>query len=187
VKGPWVIIVTGAPATGKTTLGRRIAHDLGWPFFHKDGIKEALFDTLGWGDREWSKRLGHAAMVLLFYFVEAQLQAGRSLVVEANFNPAFDTARFLALRQQYPFEPLQIVCETDGATLRGRYRARAASSERHPGHVDGVLANEFDFDDLCRKHAALDIGGRVVRVDTSDFDASDHAGVLNGIREALEA
>ncbi len=181
---PGVIIVTGAPATGKTTLGRRIAHDLRWPFIHKDGIKETLFDTLGWGDREWSKRLGRAAMVLLFHFVTVQLRAGRSLVVEANFDPAFDTARFLDLRQRYPFEALQIVCETDGEALRQRYRARAESGQRHPGHVDHVLAAEFDFDELRRKHAALDIGGRVMWVDTTEFDAVDYAGLLQSIRSA---
>jgi len=181
---PDVIIVTGAPATGKTTLGRHIAQDLRWPFIYKDGIKETLFDTLGWSDREWSKRLGCAAMVLLFHFVTAQLKAGRSLVVEANFDPAFDTARFLDLRQRYPFEPLQIVCETAGEVLRQRYQARAESGRRHPGHVDHVLAAEFNFDDLRLKHAALDIGGRVVRVDTTDFGAIDYAELLQSIRAA---
>lgn len=48
---PQVILVNGLPATGKTTLARRIATDLRLPLLAKDAIKETLFDTLGWSDR----------------------------------------------------------------------------------------------------------------------------------------
>ena len=42
-----LIIINGAPCTGKTTLGRKLAKQLCLPFLSKDGIKEVLFDTLG--------------------------------------------------------------------------------------------------------------------------------------------
>ena len=45
-----LIIINGAPCTGKTTLGRKLAKQLRLPFLSKDGIKEVLFDTLGWED-----------------------------------------------------------------------------------------------------------------------------------------
>ncbi len=55
-----LIIILGPPGTGKTTLGKRIAKDLNLPFVHKDGIKELLFDKLGWSDRVWSRKVGIA-------------------------------------------------------------------------------------------------------------------------------
>ena len=40
------VIVTGLPASGKSTLGRAVAAALGLPMLDKDDILEALFDSL---------------------------------------------------------------------------------------------------------------------------------------------
>src|SRR5215467_2997000 len=114
MSSPPLVIVTGPPASGKTTLGRALAERLRLPFLYKDGIKETLFDRLGWSDREWSRRLGLASYDLLYHFLAAELAAGRSLVVESNFSATYDTPRFLALKQRYGFGPLQILCHASG-------------------------------------------------------------------------
>jgi dephospho-CoA kinase len=43
-----VILITGHPATGKTTLAHYLAQELGLPLLWRDGLKEKLADTLGW-------------------------------------------------------------------------------------------------------------------------------------------
>jgi predicted kinase len=176
-----LIIITGAPGTGKTSLGRHLAAALGMPFIHKDGIKETLFDSLGWKDRAWSKKLGAAAMDLLFYFVEVQLGASRSFIVESNFYPEFDTPRFAALQKRYSFAPFQILCKTDPRVLAQRYQRRTTSGERHPGHVDHVLCEEFDPVVIQRRHGALGIGGRVLAVDTTDFKVIDYDSLVQAV------
>ena len=40
---PLLIIISGPPGAGKTTLGNHISAELHLPFIHKDGIKETLF------------------------------------------------------------------------------------------------------------------------------------------------
>ncbi|MBE8523062.1 AAA family ATPase [Amycolatopsis sp. H6(2020)] len=52
---PAVIVVSGPPAVGKSTLARELATRLTLPLLSRDAIKEALFDTLGYGDRLQSK------------------------------------------------------------------------------------------------------------------------------------
>jgi shikimate kinase len=47
-----LIIISGLPCTGKTTLGRKLAQDLSLPLICRDSIKESLFDSLGYSDRE---------------------------------------------------------------------------------------------------------------------------------------
>jgi Transposase, Mutator family len=47
------------------TLAKPLARQLGLPLLGKDTIKEALFDTLGTGDRAWSRRLGAASYTVL--------------------------------------------------------------------------------------------------------------------------
>jgi adenylate kinase family enzyme len=177
-----VVIITGPPGTGKSTLGKRLAKELGLPFISKDGIKESLFDTLGWQDREWSKKLGHASVELLFHFLEAQLEAGKSLIVETAFIPKFHTARFLELRNRYGFEPIQILCRADDEVSFRRFRERTESGKRHPGHVDHLATyDQFKAASWEGKYGVLDIGGSIFEIDTTDFNRIDYQGLLEAI------
>jgi len=183
MKKPLLVIVSGPPAAGKTALGRRVARALRLPFINKDGIKESLFDTLGWRDRAWSKQLGQASSELLWHFVEAQLAAGASLVIESNFDSRFATPRLRALRERFAFEPVQIQCIAAGAVLWQRFQARAASGERHPGHVDQLNGAELRARLLNPKLDLLDIGGVVIEVDTTNFEQLDYDRLIAAIRK----
>ena len=72
---PALIIVTGPPGTGKTTLSRQIAAHFDLPLLNRDAFKEILFDTLGWSDRAWSQRLGGASYNALFAQLRPLLSA----------------------------------------------------------------------------------------------------------------
>lgn len=182
---PLLVIITGLPASGKTSLGTWLAAQMQLPYIYKDGIKEILFESLGWSDRERSKQLGRATYPLLYHFVEAQLAARKACIVESNFDPHYASAEFQALQQRYPFEPLQIVCVADGHTLVERYRQRAEAGERHPGHVDASTYAEME--PLLRKGAIdpLDIGGTRIVVDTTDFSSIDYEGIAAAVRSLL--
>lgn len=183
---PSLIIVSGPPCSGKTTLGRRLAADLRLPYFYKDGIKEVLYDRLGWGEREWSRQLGVASTDLLYHVAESLLAARCSLMLESNFDPAFANARFLDLRRKCPFSVLQIHCCAAHQTLLARYHERARSGERHPGHVDRQV--DLGFSEMLRQHrnGPLEIGGETIMVDTTDFDAVAYASLLHTVQARLD-
>lgn len=57
------VLVGGWPASGKSTLARALAPQLGIALLSKDAIKEALMDALGTpASVEQSRRLGVAAV-----------------------------------------------------------------------------------------------------------------------------
>jgi predicted kinase len=51
------VVVSGLPASGKTTLGRQLAGALDLPLIDKDEILESLFDSRGIGDASWRRKL----------------------------------------------------------------------------------------------------------------------------------
>ncbi len=179
------IIITGLPGTGKTTLGRKLAKELQLPFICKDDIKELLFDGLGWKDREWSKKIGGASYDMLYYVTELLLKAEKSLIIETNFNPEFANQKLLELKEKYHFAPVQIRCFADGEVLFERFKQRAKSTDRHPGHVDGGSLEEFRPILLQGKIEALSMGGETLDVDTTDFDTVDYEKIVSVIKSAI--
>jgi len=49
-----LIVVSGAPGTGKSTIARALGADLRFPVLSLDPVKEALADVLGQGDVSWT-------------------------------------------------------------------------------------------------------------------------------------
>jgi predicted kinase len=157
---PLVVVVTGPPAAGKTTIARELAAALRLPLIAKDTIKEALFDGLGTGDLAWSRRLGEATYLALLALVDESVAAGASLVVEANFVRGSELeTRLAALRARV----LQVHCSAPLEVLTERYGRR----ERHPGHVDAERIDALREAVESGRHDPLDLGGETVRIDTS--------------------
>ena len=183
---PILILITGAPCTGKTTIAQHLAGKFHLPFVHKDGIKERLFDRLGWkDDRQWSKLLSLASYDLLYYFIDAQLKAGRSLIAEANFKADIDTPQILDLEARYTFTPFQIFCYADPDILIQRFVERGDSTERHPGHIDQIMASDIRNSLLKNEYRPLEVGGQLIEVDTTDLGRLNYTPVTAVLAQAL--
>ena len=181
---PLLILVSGPPAAGKTTLARRLAAEFSLPLVNKDGIKELLFDTVGTRDYEWSQDLGRASIALLYDFTERLLTAGVSLIAESNFHSEADSARLAELRGQREFTPLQIHCTASADVLEERNERRRHTSERHPGHVQaprGSLKPHIE----AGVWRPLHIEGITVIIQTDNLDVVDYIPAYAAVRDAL--
>jgi predicted kinase len=171
---PLLLIVTGLPCSGKTTVARKIAAELGLPLLTKDDIKERLFDTLGWSDRNWSRKLGGATYELLYYVIETMLASGISLAVESNFPPLETQERLRKIKEKTSFRAAIIECVAQSDVLQERWRHRAERGSRHPGHNDAAALEEFlahidahTGSDGYGRLGVPEIGAQVCWVDTS--------------------
>ena len=78
----------GGPATGKTTIGRRLANYYKLTYISKDGVKEPIFDHVGCptsieNDTPLSGiKMDDAAQAILLYIIESHVEAetGLSLI-----------------------------------------------------------------------------------------------------------
>jgi predicted kinase len=182
---PLVLIVTGPPAGGKTTIGRPLARALALPFLSKDLFKESLFDSLAASDREWSRRIGLASTQLLFRCAAALLEAGQSCALESNFYPQWDTAPLRDLQTRFGCRFLQVVCSAETAVLVDRFTRRASSGERHPGHADASALDELIPRIVNERWDALDLDGPVIHVDTTRNLANVHQ-LIRDIRDLVD-
>ncbi|MCB0174272.1 MAG: AAA family ATPase [Anaerolineae bacterium] len=176
---PKLIVVTGAPATGKTVLARYLAQTLELPLISKDEIKEQLLDECEPFDPDRSKTIGEISFNRLFQLIEGELRAKRSLVAEANFKWTLGHHnRFQKLQQQVECCTIQIHCRAASATILDRFQKRVTSGQRHPGHND-----QFNMEALAQNLYDniydIDIGGQRVTIDTTDFSLVDYKAIAD--------
>jgi cytidylate kinase len=182
-----MIIVTGAPGTGKTTLSRKLSERYSIPIIAKDEIKELLFDSIGIGDRQWSLQLSKASYNLLFNFIAKLLMTNNPFIVEGNFYNGEATENFLKIKSHIDFIPLQIHCYTEPEILYQRYKARDNSGERHLGHIHQLPEfSEYKkkvFDSKCYR---LDINQSIyIDLDTTHFESANYESLFNQIEDIL--
>ncbi|MCL4384630.1 ATP-binding protein [Patescibacteria group bacterium] len=182
---PYIIIISGPSCTGKTTLAQKIIERFPLPYLSKDGVKEILFDKVGWRDRAWSQKLGGASYAVLHYFMESLLTAGTSFIVESNFKAEFANQEFQKLMAKYHFTPIQIMCQCQGDILFERFKARSVSGLRHPGHCD--TGNYDEFKDLLLRGQSdpLDLDGEIIIFDSTDLEHLDYPGLLHRLAALL--
>jgi hypothetical protein len=169
-----LVVVSGAPGTGKTTVAAALAAGLGWPLLALDAIKEALADVLGLGDHDWSNRLGDAAAEIIFRL------SGRfpELVTEGWWRGA---RRERALAEFAGAVEVFCCCEPQLAADRMRGRIGRG---RHPIHRDVISPSVLDLAaDLAATVTPLELGAALVRVDTGKPAAA--ATALAGVSAAL--
>ena len=164
-------MVTGHPATGKSTLAEALAAELRLPSFHKDVVKEQLADVLGSGDRAWSQRLGHASTVVLYDLADRVLAAGRSCIVESYFPAEFASAPLRSSAERRGARVVQVVLTCPHEVMARRFAAR----RRHPVHVLPELSP-------LPPYVPLDLPGVRLEIDTTDLpvDTTAIVAAVNG-------
>lgn len=172
-----LMIVGGAPATGKTTLSRALGAALGLPVITKDDVKEALAEPFPTGDRDWSRRLGVAAYEVLYTVARRIVEGDGGLVLESNFTRARSEAPLRALADGVA--TALIVCRVADPIRRARFEARAAVG-RHRVHIDSAITAEWNVDD---GEFLIDIGVPRLIVDTADGHVPDLGRIIAFARE----
>lgn len=188
-KPPLLVVIQGAPASGKTTLSQRLERDLHLPLIAKDDIKEFLFDRLEQSDREFSKTEGEASIMMMYAAAKVFLKAGRTILMESAYYADFSKQDIGMLLEETGARYFEVYVHCDEDERKKRFVRRAHDGSRHPGHLDHLAADPNDY-----KSANLNPGdryrriglGEYIDVDTTSGITDDlYAAVLSAVKERL--
>ena len=164
------VIVSGIPASGKTTLGRELARKLALPFLDKDEILEAMFESEGIGDLAWRRKLSRSSDDSL---KQLALKSAGAVITSFWRNAKTDEGSGTPVDwlRELPGKVIEVYCQCGPKIAVARFKAR----QRHPGHLDSVKSTDGMLEQFRRHTTAGALGiGKLVTVDTGkayDLDA----------------
>lgn len=170
------VVLSGAPGTGKSTLGTFLAESLRFPFLSLDDIKEALADRLGTGDEDHSDLMGDTAAEIVFRLSGSF----PSSVVEGWWR---GERRERALQEFRGC--VEVFCHCEPALAEARMRARQGVA-RHPIHRD-VINPELLKRAAYLAETVVPLGVGTVLIDVDTTEEVDRERLLAEVRVALES
>jgi predicted kinase len=158
---PKLIVVSGPPGTGKTTLAHAIAETIGCPAICRDAIKEGMVHAAPDFKPALEDPLTERTFFTFFQLIQILLAARATVVAEAAFQDRLWRPRLEPLSQIADIRIIE--CVVNEELRRARRDARDATPSRRAAHV-GFIQSELEG----RPFEWITLPVPKLRVDTSD-------------------
>lgn len=152
---PLLIIFGGLPGTGKTSLARELARELGAVYLRIDSIEQAILDTPG-----TRGEVGESGYRVAYAAAEDNLRLGRTVVTD-SVNPLPITREAwvgVARRADAAAVEIEVKC-SDAGEHRRRVEARAPDIPGHRLPTWQEVASR-DYHPWQSEHIIIDTSGR---------------------------
>lgn len=128
---PFLIVVTGPPGSGKTTLAKTLAAEIHCPLLCRDELKKGYVHTHGVTDSAANRTIYEAFFATIALLLDQQI----SLIAEAAFQHHVWAPRLEALQARARLR--LVVCQVDPALAQQRrQKRRQANPDWHRFHGD---------------------------------------------------
>jgi predicted kinase len=177
VPTPTLVVVSGPPGSGKTSLAHAMAQAIPCPAVCRDEIKEGMVHTEG---SEFQAAAGdpltQRTLPLFFEVLGLLLEAGVTVVAEAAFQ---DQLWKPGLEPLVGLADLRIVqCRVDAAVAHERYEQRLAAGGRR-AHGTIIRTELEDWERAYASFERVSVPAPSIDVDTTDGYAPDLAEIVD--------
>jgi len=194
-----ILVLAGMPASGKSTVSKKLSAAFGFPILEKDALKEEIFDTMGFVNYAEKRKTDHAANAVLLRCAEALLQSGQSMILDNNFD-VISAQRLNELVARYDCRCMTVFLGGDADVFYHRYVERDRLHLRHLGHVvqehyplwegdsldHDMTREEFREKFEARGMAEFRCAGERIDVDATDPASVDVDALIEKIREWMK-
>ena len=194
-----LILMSGLPASGKSSFAEYAAKELSIPIIEKDEIKEFLFDTVGFRSHDEKTQLDIAASNIMMYTAGRIIDSGNSVILDNNFESR-NLVNLNKLIAEHPCNVITVRFNGDVSVIYQRFLKRDKDPNRHPGHVlvtcyppvegvedEGKLITLQAFAEKFRQRGTLDFQmGTLIEVDATDFKSVSYPRILERLKAELK-
>jgi dephospho-CoA kinase len=164
VKKPLLIVVTGRPASGKTSLAHLLAKEIKCPLLSRDEFKEGYINTMRLHHYQLNEKVNQNIYETFFQAIDLLISKNISTIVEAAFQHKLWEPKLINLLNKA--EIRIIVCKIPLQLARERFYNRISyQPEREKFHGD---ATNKDTVLLTEKYETIHIAAPTLEVDTSN-------------------
>lgn len=177
-----LVIFTGAPASGKSSLAEAIGKILNIDVISKDGFKIKLFEKYGFTNHTEKKKLSIKGEELMHEAIRRYVSRDENLIVDNNFKN-FNVLRDILKEANKDIDIRCIYCVADYSILAKRYNERISSGNRHQALftlnqypvIDGVsefhpLISKDDVERIEQGIQEFTFGQNVIEINTDNIE-----------------
>jgi len=174
-----LVLVGGAPATGKSTLARALGAETGWPVLRSDAIRKELADVplaqdasapmdAGIYTSEWTTRVYDELLLR----ARAVLEMGESVILDATFADPGERVRAVSVASKTVSDLIALQCSVPSSVAQARAEQRSAA---------GADVSDADATVTAALAARFAPWPEATRLDTSVAVAASVAAALEAI------
>lgn len=178
-----LIILTGAPASGKSSIAEAVGAKLGIDVISKDGFKIELFERYGFTNHAEKKKLSIEGEKIMHDTIKDYVNKNIDLIVDNNFKH-FNTVREIISQADVDVVIKCVYCIADYDVLAKRYNDRISSGNRHLALytlnqypvIDGIsefhpLITRDDVERIEQGIQEFTFGQEVLEINTDDIES----------------
>ena len=179
-----MVIVSGMPATGKTSFASWLSSNLCAPMVCYDHIKERTLKTMyaSCKDPEQYVLFNNVMFDFFWFNVEEIMKSSSLLIVEYFFKDDPILMEPLnSLVEKYQYETINVHMDSSIETAHRRFHQRSPGDSA----VEGMRPKEIPYEKFAegvKPNKDFRYGSRVIYVDTEDFASVSYEGVAEQIK-----